>query len=138
LSEFEESVVSIDGLDIRVLRKIQRNRNTPPLLLFNGIGANAELFRPLMADLEPIECITFDMPGIGGSAPTWLPMRFKALSQLSAKVLDHFDYGNVDVLGVSWGGGLAQEFARLHPKRCRRLILAATSAGVLMVPSKYS
>lgn len=138
MPEFEDSVVAVEGLKIRVLRKTVANRQTPPLLLFNGIGANADLFKPLMTDLEPIECITFDVPGIGGSKPTLLPMRFKALSKLSAKLLDHFDYGNVDVLGVSWGGGLAQEFARNHQQRCRRLILAATSPGVVMVPSKPS
>lgn len=137
-AEFEDSVVEVDGLKIRVLRKIVAERKSPPLLLFNGIGANAELFKPLMADLEEIECITFDVPGIGGSKPTFIPLRFKALSKLSAKILDHFDYGNVDALGVSWGGGLAQEFARQHPHRCRRLILAATSPGVIMVPSKPS
>jgi poly(3-hydroxyoctanoate) depolymerase len=135
---FEDSVVVVDGLKIRVMRKLNPGHKSPPLLLFNGIGANAELFKPLMTDLESIECITFDVPGIGGSDTTLIPMRFKALSKLSAKILDHFDYGNVDALGVSWGGGLAQEFARNHPKRCRRLILAATSPGVVMVPSKPS
>lgn len=137
-SGFEDSVVAVEGLKIRVLRKTIAERKSPPLLLFNGIGANAELFKPLMSDLKKIECITFDVPGIGGSKPTLIPMRFKALSKLSAKILDRFGYDNVDVLGVSWGGGLAQEFARQYPQRCRRLILAATSPGVVMVPSKPS
>lgn len=135
---FEDSIVEVDGLSIRVLRKLVPERKSPPLLLFNGIGANAELFKPLMADLEQIECITFDVPGIGGSTPTFFPMRFKALSKLAGRILDRFDYGNVDALGVSWGGGLVQEFARQHQQRCRRLILAATSPGVVMVPSKPS
>jgi pimeloyl-ACP methyl ester carboxylesterase len=38
------------------------------------------------------------------------------------------------VLGISWGGAVAQELALNHPGRCRRLILAATSTGVLSVP----
>src|SRR3546814_17898057 len=37
-------------------------------------------------------------------------------------------------MGVSWGGAMAQHFALQHPGRTRRLILAATSAGMLMVP----
>ncbi len=134
----EDTVIKIDRLKIRVIRKITENRSSPPLLLFNGIGANSELLLPLMRDLEGIECIAFDMPGIGQSQATFFPMRFKGLSQLSAKILDHYDYGNVDALGVSWGGGLVQEFARMHQARCRRLILAATSPGVVMVPSKPS
>ena len=40
------------------------------------------------------------------------------------------------MLGVSWGGALAQQFAFQHAKRCRRLVLAATSPGHLMVPAK--
>jgi poly(3-hydroxyalkanoate) depolymerase len=44
----------------------------------------------------------------------------------------------VDVLGVSWGGALAQQFAHQYPDRCRRLILAATSAGAFMVPGHPS
>jgi poly(3-hydroxyalkanoate) depolymerase len=44
----------------------------------------------------------------------------------------------VDVLGVSWGGALAQQFAFQNGHRCRRLVLAATSPGALMVPGKLS
>jgi poly(3-hydroxyalkanoate) depolymerase len=43
--------------------------------------------------------------------------------------------GEVDVLGLSWGGGLAQHFAVQHRHRCRRLVLAATGTGSLMVPA---
>jgi poly(3-hydroxyalkanoate) depolymerase len=41
----------------------------------------------------------------------------------------------VDVLGVSWGGAGAQEFAHSCRQRCRRLILCATAPGVVMVPA---
>ena len=40
-----------------------------------------------------------------------------------------------DVLGLSWGGALAQQFAFQNPRRCRRLILVATGTGALMVPA---
>ncbi len=42
------------------------------------------------------------------------------------------------MLGVSWGGGLAQQFAFQHPDRCRRLILVSTGTGALMVPGRPS
>ena len=38
------------------------------------------------------------------------------------------------MLGISWGGGLAQQFALSRPERVRRLVLVATSPGALMVP----
>jgi poly(3-hydroxyoctanoate) depolymerase len=47
-------------------------------------------------------------------------------------------YREVAVFGVSWGGGLAQQFALQYPDRCRKLILAATSAGALMMPGRLS
>src|ERR1700754_2811008 len=39
-----------------------------------------------------------------------------------------------DVLGMSWGGALAQQFAFQNPRRCRRLILVSTGTGAVMVP----
>jgi pimeloyl-ACP methyl ester carboxylesterase len=44
--------------------------------------------------------------------------------------------GGVDVLGFSWGGALAQQFAFQNPRRCRRLILASTGIGIGMVPGR--
>lgn len=38
------------------------------------------------------------------------------------------------MLGLSWGGALAQQFAFQNPRRCRRLILVGTGTGVLMIP----
>ena len=110
----------------------------PPLLLFNGIGANIELMQPFVDALEGHATIVFDVPGVGGSPAPWLPYRPSSLAILSARLLDRLGYDQVDVLGVSWGGALAQQFAFAHAKRCRRLILAATSPGHLMVPGKLS
>jgi pimeloyl-ACP methyl ester carboxylesterase len=44
-------------------------------------------------------------------------------------MLDYLDYGQVNVIGVSWGGALAQQFAHDYPERCKKLVLAATAAG---------
>ena len=40
-----------------------------------------------------------------------------------------------DALGISWGGGLVQQMAFQYPRRCRRIVLAATATGCLMVPA---
>ncbi len=53
-------------------------------------------------------------------------------------MLDQLGYQQVDVLGISWGGGLAQQFAYQYPERCRRLILVSTGTGALMVPARPS
>jgi poly(3-hydroxyalkanoate) depolymerase len=110
----------------------------PPLLLFNGIGASIELAEPFLDALEGPEAIVFDVPGVGGSPAPWLPYRPWTLARLSARLLDQLGHREVDVLGVSWGGAPAQQFAFQHRKRCRRLVLAATSPGHLMVPGKLT
>jgi poly(3-hydroxyalkanoate) depolymerase len=110
-----------------------------PLLLINGIGASLELLGPFVAALDPaIEVIRFDPPGVGGSAPSPMPYRFSGLCRLIARLLDELGYDQVDVLGISWGGGVAQHFAAFHRARCRRLVLVATATGALMVPARPS
>ena len=129
--------VNIDGVNLRVATQHGDGRGLP-LLIFNGVGANFELVFPFMEAMDGREMIIFDIPGIGRSEMSWRPRRFAGLARLSAKLLDRLGYPQVDVAGVSWGGALAQQFARSYPQRCRRLILAATSAGVVMVPGKPS
>ena len=112
------------------------DRSRLPLLLFNGIGANIELVEPFVDALPGPEAVIFDVPGVGGSpVPAW-PYRPSTLARLAARLLDQLGHERVDVLGVSWGGALAQQFAFQHAARCRRLVLAATSPGHLMVPGK--
>jgi poly(3-hydroxyoctanoate) depolymerase len=107
----------------------------PPLLLFNGIGANMELAGPLMAALDKVETLIFDLPGAGKSPPPRFPYRLFSMTRLARRLLDALGYGRVDVMGVSWGGGLAQQFAIQYPKRVRRLVLAATAmGGATMLP----
>jgi poly(3-hydroxyalkanoate) depolymerase len=60
------------------------------------------------------------------------------LARLAARLLDHLDYHTVDVLGISWGGALAQQFAHQYPDRCRRLVLVSTGTGAFMVPGRLS
>lgn len=130
--------IDVDGRTLRVAIR-RGTTGSPPLLMFNGIGANLELVEPLIAALGDVEVVIFDIPGVGGSPTPVMPYRFSTLSLLADKLLTHLGYtGQVDVLGVSWGGALAQEFAHLYPRRCRRLILAATSPGVIMVPARPS
>lgn len=105
-----------------------------PLLLFNGIGANLELVTPFAEAMSDRDVIAFDVPGVGGSGPAAMPYRPWQLARMVARILDQLGYQEVDVMGVSWGGAMAQQFAFQYGKRVRKLILAATSAGVIMVP----
>ncbi|MEJ6023216.1 poly(3-hydroxyalkanoate) depolymerase [Ramlibacter sp. PS4R-6] len=131
---FEMKMLRADGHVVRVGRRRGAGEG-PPLLLFNGIGANIELFEPLARRLPGREVITFDIPGVGHSLLPALPYRLGGIARLAAGILDHYGHERCDALGVSWGGAAAQQFARSQPARCRRLILAATCAGMAMVPA---
>ena len=112
-----------------------KKADAPPMLLFNGIGANMELAGPMLAELDTTDTIIFDLPGAGKSPPPKRPYRLFSMASLTRDLLDELGYGMVDVMGVSWGGGLAQQFVIQYPKRVRRLILAATAmGGATMLP----
>jgi poly(3-hydroxyalkanoate) depolymerase len=107
-----------------------------PLVLANGIGASIELLQPFVDALPAaIEVVRFDVPGVGGSPRRSWPYRIPALARMLRRALDDLGYDEVDMLGVSWGGGLAQQFAMTSGSRCRRLVLVSTATGALMVPA---
>lgn len=135
-SELKIDYVDVDHLRIRYA--IREGKSGVPLLLLNGIGANLELTQPFVETLTGIEIIVFDMPGAGESQSFKLPKRFSSFATLTAKILRTLGYQRVDVAGVSWGGVLAQQFAKQYPQMCRRLVLAATSMGAAMIPGNPS
>jgi poly(3-hydroxyalkanoate) depolymerase len=131
-------ILTVGGRAIRVSVRegtAEGAADWPPLLLCNGIGASLELFQPFVDALDRRRTvIRFDMPGVGGSPAPVVPYHLATLPSLLAGLLDQFGYEQADVLGISWGGGLAQQFALSRAARVRRLVLVATAPGALMVP----
>lgn len=117
------------GIGRQHLHVAVRAGRQPPLLLCNGIGANLELFAPLMRALDGIETVAFDVPGTGNSPPSPEPMRLRGVAQLVGMLSARLGYQQIDVLGVSWGGLLAQQLAAQYPRRVRRLVLVSTGPG---------
>ena len=100
--------------------------------------ASLEVLDPFVDQLDPdTTVVRFDVPGIGGSSDSPLPYTFPYLAVVLGQVLSTLGLGGqgVDVLGLSWGGALAQQFAFQNPRRCRRLILASTGVGIGKVPA---
>ena len=124
---------------LRVARwRLDEESDHPPILFFNGIGANIEAVAPMAEALSDRGFIMFDMPGTGGSPDPLVPYNTVTMAWTATQLLDRFELDEVDVMGISWGGGMAQHFAIQHPGRTRRLVLIATSAGMLMVPGNPS
>ncbi len=130
-----ERYLDIEGQRLRIVTRAAAGSKVPPLLIFNGIGAAADLLQPLL-DALPGGVVTFDLPGIGASRAALVPRRMSGLAGLARAVLRALAIERCDVMGISWGGGLAQQFARQYPHVTRRLVLAATSSGHLMLPPR--
>jgi poly(3-hydroxyalkanoate) depolymerase len=130
-----EKLVSVLGQQIRV---DVRPGSGVPLVLCNGIGASLEVLDPLVEQLNPdTTVVRFDVPGSGGSPDSPLPYGFPYLAAVLGRLLRKIGItGRVDILGLSWGGALAQQFAFQNPRRCRRLILVSTGTGAIMVPGR--
>jgi poly(3-hydroxyalkanoate) depolymerase len=107
-----------------------------PLIVIGGIGANVEMCEPFARALRHTRLILFDLPGCGASSTPTRPISFAGLASVIEGLLDELNYEQVDVLGVSMGGGVAQQFARQASDRVRRLVLVATGCGIGMVPGR--
>lgn len=132
-----ERCVAVLGQHLRV--KVRPGTGVP-LVLCNGIGTSLDVLDPLVAQLDPdTTVVRFDAPGTGGSPDSVLPYGFPYLATVLGRLLRRIELsGPIDVLGFSWGGALAQQFAFQNPRRCRRLILTFTATGAIMVPARPS
>ena len=93
-----------------------------------------ELVEPLALALPERRVISFDMPGIGGSPDPIFPYTMACMALTCSALLDRLRIAKADVLGISWGGALAQQFAFQHRSKTGSLVLAATGPGATMVP----
>ena len=101
-----------------------------PLLLINGLGGNVDMWTAVEERFAPFaRTISFDYPGCGRSPVLRGPVTIPRLAAMVASALDELGYEQVDALGFSLGGLIAQQLAHDHPERVRRLALAGTACG---------
>jgi poly(3-hydroxyalkanoate) depolymerase len=124
--------IDVDGVS---LRTAVRGRGSP-LLLVMGLGGNLDMWAPFERRLHGhgIQTISFDAPGTGGSSNYRFPKRAPGLARTVEHLVSVLGYEQVDVLGVSFGGAIAQQLAYQAPSQVRRLVLAATMPGMGGVP----
>jgi pimeloyl-ACP methyl ester carboxylesterase len=109
------------------------DNEAPPLLMFHGVGCEYQRWGSFRDQLNRTT-IAFDVhPEHLGRIPS-----LRNYARFTDAVLSHLGLERVDVLGLSWGGMLAQQLAHNHPARVRRLVLASTSPGYFSVPARPS
>jgi pimeloyl-ACP methyl ester carboxylesterase len=118
-------------LSSRQLELFVRERGEgQPLLLINGLGGNADMWDAVEEHFSRFaRTITFDHPGCGRSPGLRGPVTIPRLATMVSTALDQLDCQEVDVLGFSLGGLIAQQLVHDDRGRVRRLALAATACG---------
>lgn len=100
------------------------------MVLLHGFLCDSRVWRRELEDLsDRFRVVAWDAPGAGASSDPPHSFTITDWAGYLASFLDAISIERAHVLGLSWGGLLAQAFYRIHPTRVRTLILADTYAG---------
>ncbi|MCK8463392.1 alpha/beta hydrolase [Aliiroseovarius sp. S1339] len=126
--EITFQAIKIGNTLVRYLLR-EGSNDEPPLLVCNGLGQSMEVLLPLIDELEDRTVVAFDMPGIGRTPMVDDISTIPDYAAFAMQIMDQLKIDRFDILGISWGGSLAQQMAFDAPDRVRKLVLAITSAG---------
>ena len=102
----------------------------PRVLFFNGSGATLQSTELLIRSLsKECEVLAHDQRGLGLTSIPEGPYTMAQYASDAAALLDHVGWDSCAVVGISFGGMVAQEFAVTFPERVERLALLCTSTG---------
>jgi len=102
----------------------------PALVLLHGFTHDSRAWRPQLESLaDRFTVIAWDAPGAGQSPDPPETFGIGDWADCLAGLLDAIGVDSAHIVGLSWGGLLAQEFYRRHPGRVQSLVLADTYAG---------
>ncbi len=102
-----------------------------PLLFISGTGGDLRN-RPNVFDgplAESFEVLSYDQRGLGQSAKPATEYSMADYADDAAGLLEALGWDRVPVMGVSFGGMVAQELVLRHPEKVSALVLACTSSG---------
>lgn len=118
--------VIVEGLRIGY----DRSGAGPELVFLHGFTHDARVWRRQLAGLaDRFTVVAWDAPGAGRSDDPPETSGLDTIADRLARFLDAIGIGRAVLIGLSWGGILAQETVRRHPGRVRALVLADTYAG---------
>ena len=123
------AIISTKDLDIYFERSTPRTNG--PLLFIGGTGGDLrnkpnQLDSPLSVHFE---IISYDQRGLGQTSSPAGSYSMQQYADDAAHLLDELKIDTIPVMGVSFGGMVAQEFIKRHPSRVSKLVLACTSSG---------
>jgi len=108
----------------------ERAGDGPPVLFLNGSGSTLAQVAPLLAMMAgTLDVVAHDQRGLGRSAIPPGPYTMADYASDALGLLDAVGWASCRVVGVSFGGMVAQELAITAPERVERLALLCTSPG---------
>src|SRR5688572_9544010 len=118
---------TLNGLSIY----FERAGSGRPLLFISGTGGDLRVQPNVFASplAKAFDLVAYDQRGLGRTDKPDVPYSMADYADDAAALLDHVGWDDALVLGVSFGGMVAQELALRHARRVKRLVLACTSPG---------
>jgi pimeloyl-ACP methyl ester carboxylesterase len=125
----------VDGYGIRyfdynkIIKELDNDHKD--LILLHGIGASAERWLPVLPGLtEHFRVIVPDIIGFGYSDKPTVEYTMDFFIKFFKDFLENLNINKLNIIGSSFGGHLATEFAIRYTDRIEKLILAAP-AGMM-------
>ena len=121
----------MDEIDVAGFRIAFEQRGAgPPLVLLHGVLEDSRIWRRQLDDLsDEFTVVAWDAPGCGRSSDPPKSFRMPDYADCLAAFVDAVGLARPHVLGLSFGGALALELYRRHPKVPMTLVLASAYAG---------
>lgn len=109
----------------------ERAGSGPPLLFISGSGGDLRVKPNQMDGPFPrhFDTLSYDQRGLGRTSKPDKTYSMADYADDVARLMDHVGWARAKVIGVSFGGMVAQEFVLRHPRKVERLVLACTSPG---------
>src|SRR5215469_14092420 len=109
----------------------ERAGDGPPLLFISGSGGDLRT-KPNVFDgplAKAFDLLAYDQRGLGRSGKPDVDYSMADYADDAAALIAHVGWPSARVVGVSFGGMVAQELVLRHPDKVERLVLACTSPG---------
>ena len=108
----------------------ERSGDGPRLLFLNGSGASIASGGPVLDRLRgEFDLAVHDQRGLGATDVAAGPYSMAGYASDAVALVDHLGWETTRVIGISFGGMVAQELAVTYPERVSRLALVCTSPG---------
>lgn len=98
----------------------------PPLLLLHGLNDSHRTWRHLWRRFPDRRVLMLDLPGHGDSGRPDAPYSLDWIATQVARFIEKLDLRDLDVVGHSYGGGVAQWLLLKCRERIRRVALVAS------------